>query len=189
LPTHVPQPGAAVRPAAGEAQTAEPEQVLYHGGVSLWLGWRAIASGVLAALAGLLFWLWGVFQPQGGWGRFAGVRLGLPLFLAATIMLVYVYLALRAVRCRITTHLIERERGILSKRVDSLDLARVTDVQLVQSLADRMLQTGTIEVYCSDQRDPVLRLEALPGARFVYEKLRDAVLRISRRRGMAPSER
>jgi hypothetical protein len=165
------------------------EQLIYHGGVSLWLGWRALGGSALALLAGLALWVTGLFHPPGSWPRFFGSYLGLPLFLAGAIMLGYVYLWLRGLRYRITSRLIEREQGVFAKRVDSLDLARAKDVQLVQSLPDRLLRIGTLEVFSSDRTDPVLRLEALPRPRPIYEQLRDAVIRISRQRGVMPMDR
>jgi uncharacterized membrane protein YdbT with pleckstrin-like domain len=175
---------------AGAAPPGPPSgSLIYQGGVSLWLGWRALLGALLAALVGLLVWTGGLYQEPGSWGRYLGVYAGLPLFVAATLMLLYVYFSLRSLHYRITTRLIERESGLFTKRVDSVDVARVKDVQLVQTMPERLLGIGGVEVFSSDQTDPVIRLEALPRARAIFEQLRDAVLEAGRRRGYMPMDR
>ena len=176
-----------IRPPVGAAPSAERDEVLFHGSVSLWLGWRAMAGAVAAVAVGLGFWIFGLVS-GGNWSP-AGVYLGLPLALAGALMFGYVYVSLRCLRYKITNRLIERERGILVKRVDSLDLSRVKDVQLVQNLMERMLRIGTIEILSSDRSDPLMRIEAIAAPRPVYEKLRDAVIRISQKRGVIAMDR
>ncbi len=167
--------------------SAERDEVFFHGSVSLWLGWRAITGAVLAVLLGLALLILGWWMAGGYYT--AGVYIGLPLALAGGLMFGYVYLSLRCLRYKITSRLIERERGILVKRVDSLDLSRVKDVQLVQNLMERVLRIGTIEILSSDRSDPMMRIEALPTPRPVYEKLRDTVIRISQKRGIIAMDR
>jgi uncharacterized membrane protein YdbT with pleckstrin-like domain len=158
---------------------------LYDGPVSLWLAAKPIFFAVLLAAAGLF--AAGYAQLYGGSSIQTPLTIGgLALFLASALMLAYTIISVRVIRYKITTRLIERESGILMKRVDALDLARVKDVEFTQSIVDRMLGLGTIEVYSSDRTDPTLMLEAIPNARPLYEKLRDAVIEISQRRGIVP---
>jgi membrane protein YdbS with pleckstrin-like domain len=167
--------------------TSDRDEVLYQGSVSLWLGWRAIAGAIGAMLMGLALLMVGWWKA--GLLYSAGIYVGLPLALAGALMFAYVYLSLRCLRYKITCRLIERERGILVKRVDSLDLGRVKDVELVQNLMERVLRIGTIEVLSSDRSDPLMRIEAIPAPRPVYERLRDSVIRISQKRGVIPLDR
>jgi membrane protein YdbS with pleckstrin-like domain len=167
--------------------TSDRDEVLYQGSVSLWLGWRAMAGAIGAVLMGLALLMVGWWK--GGLLNSAGVYVGLPLALAGALMFGYVYLSLRCLRYKITCRLIERERGILVKRVDSLDLGRVKDVELVQNLMERILRIGTIEILSSDRTDPLMRIEAIPAPRPVYEKLRDTVIRISQERGIIAMDR
>ena len=188
----VPPPAAPLSPAEAvslPSGSPPPEETLFQGRVSLWLGFRSLAGSGLAAVVGFAWWIWGLFQQSGSVASYSGLYLGLPLGLAGLLMLLYVWLKIRALRYKITTRLIEREMGILVKRVDSLDLSRVKDVELVQSLPQRMLRIGTLEVYSSDRTDPLLILDAIPHPRPVYEKLRDAVIQISQRRGVIPLDR
>jgi membrane protein YdbS with pleckstrin-like domain len=178
-------PADLIRPSQGGPAA---EEILFQGRVSLWFGWRSFAGAVLAIVAGLGVWVWSLSQ-SGGPAKELGVYVGLPLLLAGVIMLLYVWIRTRSLRYRITTRLIEREVGILLKRVDSLDLGRVKDVEFVQSIPQRMLGLGTIEIFSSDRTDPILVLDGIPNARPLYERLRDAVILISQRHGVMPLDR
>ena len=90
----------------------------------------------------------------------------------------------RSTRYTITNRLIEFETGLAIKKVDALDLGHVKHVEFVQGVIQRMLGIGSIEVYSNDQNEPKLIIEDIPDARTVYEKLRDAVIDLSRRRGI-----
>jgi membrane protein YdbS with pleckstrin-like domain len=191
------EPDKQTPPEKGKREKPEPEPsppepakgdvLIYRGTVSLWLGWRSFATAIGAAILGLTLLIAGlVYQ---GWLKNLGIYVGLPLFVAAALMCGYVFLSLRCLRYKITDRLIERERGILVKRVDRLDLARVKDVQLVQNLMERILRIGTIEILSSDRTDPLMRIEAIPKSRAVYEKLSDTVIKFSQKRGIIAMDR
>jgi len=97
------------------------------------------------------------------------------LSLAGLPVLFVVYLRHRTTRYRITRRRIEFERGILSKRVDSLELWRVLDVSYSQTLLDRILGNATLVLMGTDRSSPALSIHGLPEARKVFESLRDAV--------------
>lgn len=173
----------ATGPASAPSSAPASEAPIFEGSVSLWLGWRAFLwAGLAEALAlGAI-----------GYGSLHGEELaartalivGVALFLSCNLMLAYMIFSVRSRRYKITRRLIEREEGLLFRRVDALDASRIKDVKLVQSLIGRMLNIGTIEVYSSDTTDPVLLIEAIPNARAVYEQLRDAVIEFHRQRGI-----
>lgn len=81
----------------------------------------------------------------------------------------------RATHYRITTRTIDVEQGVLSKRIDTLQLWRVRDVMFEQSLSERMLGIGRIRVITHDRSSPDLILQGLPDARALFEKLKLAV--------------
>ncbi len=103
-------------------------------------------------------------------------------------MMFYVIARIRSHRYTITRKLVERENGLVMRRVDSLDLARVKDVELTQSLLDRTLNIGTIELISADRLNPDMRIEAIPNPRPIYHQLRDAVIAINQRRGVITPE-
>ncbi|HLX63924.1 MAG TPA: PH domain-containing protein [Planctomycetota bacterium] len=173
--------GAAPLP-PGPAADAPP---IFQGSVSNWMGAKSfIGAGliVLCGLAALIFGSWkhadGTLLPK------VGVYGGMALIAAGAIMAFYVMLLVRSHRYKITYRLIEREFGIFEKKVDTLDLGRVKHVDMKQSILERMFNVGTIEVYAGDANEPELLIEDIPNPRPVYERLRDAVIDLSRRRGV-----
>ena len=102
------------------------------------------------------------------------VAVGVPLA-AAAIAFASVHGARRAKRIRITTHNIEREYGVLSKRIDVLELWRCRDVRYRQSLGDRLLRIAHLELYTSDVATPHLVIVGIPSSRELFERIRDAI--------------
>ncbi len=176
-----PTPAAEAPSAAGEAASpkavapvgakapAGRDEVFFTGiakhstSLSKYLLWilACIAGGVLGwllmkveALAELPLWL---------------------LSLGGLPMLLVTYLRHITTKYKVSGRRVEVEKGILSKRVDSLELWRVLDVRYEQSLFDRIFANGRITLYGTDQTDPMLCLHGLPEHRELFERLRDAV--------------
>lgn len=84
-------------------------------------------------------------------------------------------LSRRNVRYTLTAKRIELERGFLARRYESIELWRVRDVVLEQSLFERLRGVGRLTVYSSDQVEPALTIGPAPDAKALYEKLREAV--------------
>lgn len=104
------------------------------------------------------------------------------LMVAALPPFFVVYLRYRTTRYKITGRRIEYERGLLTKRVDSLELWRVIDVSYSQTLLDRVLGHATICLTGTDRSDPAFELHGLPRARKLFEDLREAV-HVARQQG------
>jgi uncharacterized membrane protein YdbT with pleckstrin-like domain len=81
----------------------------------------------------------------------------------------------RAVRYRLTAQRLEVERGMLGKRYESVDLWRIRDVVLEQTLFERLRGVGRITVLSSDQVEPQLTVGPIAAAKPLYDQLRDAV--------------
>jgi uncharacterized membrane protein YdbT with pleckstrin-like domain len=79
------------------------------------------------------------------------------------------------VRYTLTAQRLEVERGILGKRYESIDLWRVRDVALEQTLLERLRGVGRITVLSTDQMEPELLVGPVAAAKPLYERLRDAV--------------
>jgi len=75
----------------------------------------------------------------------------------------------------ITSKRLRRTTGVLRKKVDELELYRVTDTTLDQPFLQRVFGLGTITVTSSDERMPLVVLTAVPRAYQAREKLRLAV--------------
>ena len=81
----------------------------------------------------------------------------------------------KSIKFRVTTTVIEWERGVLSKRIDVLQLWRIRDVVYKQNLVDRILGIAHVEVVASDATNPDLEIVGMPASRQLFEQLRDSI--------------
>jgi len=125
----------------------------------------------------------GVGGPLGGYvlGRTTTVQSEIriavvagPLAIAAVAWLV-IGLYRKSRRIRVTDTNIETECGILSKKIDVLELWRCHDVRYRQSLSDRILSVAHIEIYTADVTTPQLCIAGLPASRKLFENIRDSI--------------
>jgi uncharacterized membrane protein YdbT with pleckstrin-like domain len=96
-------------------------------------------------------------------------------FLLWSVYLVATFTLRSAIRYRLTQQRLEVERGILGRRFESIDLWRVRDVVLEQTLIERLRGVGRITVLSSDQVEPELLVGPVAAAKPLYDRLRDAV--------------
>jgi len=94
---------------------------------------------------------------------------------AAVIFMFGMNLYRRSIRFRVTNTVIETERGLLSKRIDVLQLWRCRDVAYKQNIVDRVLGIAHIEVYAQDATTPMIEIVGLPASRQLFEQLRDSI--------------
>ena len=94
---------------------------------------------------------------------------------AAVIFFFVLYLWRKSIRVRVTTSNIETERGILSKKIDVLELWRCRDIRYKQNLIDRILGIAHIEIFTTDQTTPHLEVVGLPASRELFEQIRDNI--------------
>ncbi|MBI4508977.1 MAG: PH domain-containing protein [Deltaproteobacteria bacterium] len=172
-----PKPSAPLAP-IGPAEPPhpdDPKQVLYEGSPS----WRAYvgAYGITCTLSPgislLALWISG-FETL---GASLGARILATLIPAfvGTVAFLLTTLLRRSTRVRVTSRSIEIETGLLSKRIDILELWRVKDMRYRQSLVDRILGVAHIDVFTKDVTSPNLELVGLPASRTLFEGLRDSV--------------
>jgi membrane protein YdbS with pleckstrin-like domain len=93
-------------------------------------------------------------------------------------MLLVDWLTYSNCQLRISNRRIRITRGMITKKVDVLELYRVQDVQLQTTFG-----YGTIVVHSSDRTTPVLNLP-IPGAAKVFEQLQDAASQARRTAGV-----
>ena len=101
----------------------------------------------------------------------------------------FFYASAKRSRCIIRPMRIETVVGILSRDTNTLELFRVTDLELKQGLVERMLGIGTIRVTSNDPNTPELILYEIPQARAVYKYLQQQVPIVARQRGAVYIER
>ena len=97
------------------------------------------------------------------------------LSLVGVPMLLWSYLVHIKTRYKITRRRVETERGVLTTRLDTLELWRVLDVRYERNIIDQIFDNAKIILIGTDQSDPSLTLYGMPNHRQLFERLRDAV--------------
>ena len=142
-------PGPPAMAAAGlapRAPTPQQARILYEGSPS----WKA--------------WFW---QYCFAW-LLAVVVVGL-------IWVLILHLKRKSTKYKITTNSIDTETGIFSRRIETLQLWRIKDIDFQQGFWERILGIARIMVFTKDVTDPVLTIVGLPGSRALFDELKDAV--------------
>lgn len=101
-----------------------------------------------------------------------------PLWVLSLIgvpMLLWSYLTHIKQKYKITRRRVETEKGIITTRLDTLELWRVLDVRYERNLIDQIFDNAKIVLISTDQTNPELRLYGMPNHRQLFERLRDAV--------------
>jgi membrane protein YdbS with pleckstrin-like domain len=157
--------------AAGKDKDDEPRKTLYEG-VPSWKAfvghYVAVAFATLVVIA-LLVWM----NPDATVMRKAANVL-IPAAIAAVVFF-GLMLYRKSIKFRVTNTVIETERGIISKRIDVLQLWRCKDVQYKQNLIDRVLGIAHITVFASDATTPTIEIVGMPASRQLFEQLRDSI--------------
>ena len=96
-------------------------------------------------------------------------------FLLWASYLIATYGLRRSVRYTLTAARLEIERGILGRRVESIELWRIRDVVLDQALLERIRGVGRITLFSSDQVEPQLQIGPVADARHLFDRLRNRV--------------
>lgn len=68
------------------------------------------------------------------------------------------------------------DTGLFNSTEDQLQLYMVKDIALKRSFGQKLLGLGTIELHTGDRTSPILRLENIPNARDVKEKIYQLVI-------------
>lgn len=157
--------------AAGTAPEDGPRKTLYEG-VPSWkafLGHYIVTGFATVVLIAVLTWM----STDADAMRKA-LNVLIPLAVA-TVFFFGLMLYRKSIKFRVTNTVIETERGILSKRIDVLQLWRCKDVMYKQNLIDRMLGIAHITVYASDATTPTIEIVGMPASRQLFEQLRDSI--------------
>lgn len=137
--------------------------------------WACLGLGLimLVVLAEFVFeWTW--------WAWWMNV---VAILLAVAAVLLPMLIT-RTTRYRVTSYRIEFERGVLKKRIDSLELWHVDDISFEQGLIDRMMNVGNITVLSDDKTTPRLELHGLPNPRQIFDALKNRIITVKRQRGV-----
>ncbi|WP_433933873.1 PH domain-containing protein [Sorangium cellulosum] len=141
----------------------------------------APAGGALASAGGALVPSPGgarvIFEGTPSWKAWfwsyvaAGV---LSLVLVGLVWLGVLHWKRKSLHYKITDRTIDYEAGLLTRRVETLQLWRVHDIDLRQSFMERLLDIAEIRVFTRDASDPELVIRGLPASRELFEAIKNA---------------
>ena len=90
-----------------------------------------------------------------------GLGLLLVCILTLGLALPFLWFRSRAKHYRLTTQRIVVEEGLFSKKLEQVDLYRITDYVVERPFGQRVMGTGNLVLEAIDSTSPVLRLSAL----------------------------
>lgn len=136
----------------------------------------------------------GVASPEDAAGPERDVWVGgpsqwvnLPWFLAAALILPIPYTVWRVVviRCeryRLTTQRLIHDTGVLRRRTDQIEIYRIKDSTARQSVLQRIVGIGDVELVTSDRSHPTFLLRAVRDHRGVQDTVRERTEAVRRAR-------
>lgn len=136
-----------------------------------------ITAGLIVAASPSLIWLF-------DWDDFKIWWIWAISILVGAILAAVPIISVKRIKYRISNYRIDREIGLLSKRIDTLELWHVDDIQFNQTVIDRILRVGTITVYTNDDTTRQLHLQSLPNPRPIFDNLKNRVIAVKRQRGV-----
>ena len=105
-------------------------------------------------------------------------------FLTVGLWLLPLWWRSRSRHYRLTTRRVVVETGVLGKRLEQVDLYRVSDYTVVRPLGQRLLGTGNIVLRTLDKTSPVVAIEGIrTDVVALYEGIRAATEAEKARRG------
>lgn len=163
--------GHAPYPTANGPTPVVPEETL----------WEGRYSAKAAALSWLLWLFWVALLAVAATTFLAGkgtqVQLGLLLsaLLPGLLLGARVLYRKLTMRYRLTNHRFFRERGLLSRSIDEVELIRVDDVTTVQDMVQRIFGVGRVVILSTDATDPRLLIDGISDPVGLKEKIRTQV--------------
>jgi membrane protein YdbS with pleckstrin-like domain len=104
--------------------------------------------------------------------------------LVCAIIFVRFYLKSLQIHYEITTQRIKLEKGVLSKRQESLELFRIDHFELDKPLGMRLLGQAALHLFSSDAELEKFYIYGVPNLEALAETLRECQLRERARRGL-----
>jgi membrane protein YdbS with pleckstrin-like domain len=170
-----------ITPTATGSVGAPDQEIVYYEGRPLLRADQAKAAfwlivGIvliaLPILASIFDWLW--------WQTWMTIV----VVIGAIAAFVLPWLIMRTTRYRITSYRIDFERGLFTKRIDTLELWHVDDIKFQQGVLDRMMNVGSITVMSDDRTTPKLELDGVPDPRKIFDALKERIIAVKRQRGV-----
>jgi membrane protein YdbS with pleckstrin-like domain len=103
---------------------------------------------------------------------------------ACVVIFIHYYTQSRSIHYEITTQRIKRERGLLSKVQESLELFRVDHFEFRKPLGMRLVGQAQLHLFSSDEKFANFFIYGVPNLEAMAETLRECQLRERTRRGL-----
>lgn len=163
--------------------TDDAEQELWKG---RYCGKAMIGTWILCGLITVALVAVGIWFSVNNWMP-TGLRWSIILVAIAIAwgypLMLLVYRRL-SIRYRLTTQRFFHEAGILRHVTDRIEVIDMDDITFDQTLLQRLVHVGTIQITSSDRTHPVLRVEGVENVKAVASQMDDA-RRVERiRRGL-----
>lgn len=89
--------------------------------------------------------------------------------LVGLVMLGWQWATLASIRYRITNKRVEWETGLVSRKIDGIDVWRIRHVEYFQTLGDRIGGVSRLHLFVQDSTEPEVVILGLPASREVYD--------------------
>ncbi len=109
---------------------------------------------------------------------------GLAILFVDTLIILYKILRLKSVHYEISTDRIEWVRGIMSRKIDNVDMFRIVDIRLHRSLTDCLLGIGAIVLTTKDKNQEIFEMEKIAKPKAAYDFIKAASLSADRKQGI-----
>ncbi len=106
------------------------------------------------------------------WGILACTLVLAPVSL---ILIIWKYLEVKNQVYELTNQRLKMHSGVLSKKIEEIELYRVRDTQFEQPFFLRLFGLGNVILFTTDSTSPEIILPAIPNAQGVREQIRNAV--------------
>jgi membrane protein YdbS with pleckstrin-like domain len=113
----------------------------------------------------------------------------LPAFGIGLLVWLGVWIAWKSARYKLTNQRLFVRSGFIARKVQELELYRVTDVAFSQGLVERSFGIGTVSVVANDPTTPRLAMPGIADPETVKETIRTAYRRARRAEGVRVGER
>lgn len=113
----------------------------------------------------------------------------LPVFGAGLLVWLGVWIAWKSAAYKLTSQRLFVRRGFVSRKVQELELYRVTDVAFSQGIIERLFGIGTVSIVANDPTTPSIAMPGITGPETVKETIRTAYRRARRAEGVRVGER
>lgn len=128
-----------------------------------------IGGGALTLVGGItVLWLWISPARSNWWILLAG-----PAVLAGLYLLAKLWVDLKSMQYRLTNQRLFVLKGLFSKETQELELFRIKDIAVQQSLLQRVLGYGQVTIVSSDDTTPTVTMRGIANPIGIKELVRE----------------